>query len=136
MAETKTTPNEMNNGATTGYVATNESTSSTSYADLSTSGPAATVIIGANGLALVTVSSHSYNSGLNDTFQGFAVSGATTVAADDKYSKVTSLTSGNTASSTFIVTGLTPGSNTFTCKYKVTAGTGNWLRRHISVVPL
>ena len=130
------TPSKLATGAATAYVATSATTASGPYTDLTTAGPAVTATIGANGIAQVTVSSHSYHSGANDTLQGFAVSGATTVAADDKYSKVSSATSGSTASSTFLVTGLTAGSNTFTCKYRVGGGTGTWLRRHISVIPL
>ena len=37
---------------------------------------------------------------------------------------------------TFYVTGLTPGSTTFTAKYDVTGGTGTFANRSIVVVPL
>jgi hypothetical protein len=130
------TPDKLSTGATTTSVATSESTATTSFTDLTTAGPARTVTIGANGIALVIVSSHSFNTTASDTFHGFAVSGATTIAANDTNSKITSLTTGNTASGAFLVTGLTPGSTTFTSKYRVAAGTGSWLRRQIAVIPL
>jgi len=40
------------------------------------------------------------------------------------------------ASATSVITGLTPGSNTFTAKYRITGGTGTWRDREIVVVPL
>ena len=39
-------------------------------------------------------------------------------------------------SATFYVTGLTAGSNTFTAKYRVDAGTGTFANRTIVVIPL
>jgi hypothetical protein len=65
----------------------------------------------------------------------FAVSGATTVAASDRFS----LQSGNDPirpsgfGATFIITGLTAGTNTFTMQYKRNAGTGNFSNREIIV---
>jgi hypothetical protein len=40
------------------------------------------------------------------------------------------------ASATSVITGLTPGSNTFTAKYRITGGTGTWRDRDIVVIPL
>jgi hypothetical protein len=122
--------------ATSSTVATTESTSSATYTDLTTVGPAVTATIGPSGSALVTVTCHSYNSAINDTFMSFAVSGATTQAASDNNAKVTSTTSGQQGSTTNVITGLNPGSTTFTSKYKAVAGTGGFLRRTISVIPL
>jgi hypothetical protein len=34
-----------------------------------------------------------------------------------------------------MISSLTPGSNTFTMKYRVTAGTGTFLARQIAVIP-
>ena len=39
-------------------------------------------------------------------------------------------------SATFYVIGLTAGSNTFTAKYRVDAGTGTFANRTIVVIPL
>ena len=68
------------------------------------------------------------------------MSGATTVAAGIYYDG--SQEPGGSASSnygiglTVPVLGLTPGSNTFKAKYKVSAGTGTFFDRRISVIPL
>ena len=130
----KSAPSSSN--PTSATVATTESTSSSTYADMTTVGPAVTANIGPSGSALVTVTCHSYNSAVNDTFMSFAVSGASTQAASDNNAKVTSTTSGQQGSTATIVTGLTPGTTTFTSKYKAASGTGSFLRRTISVVPL
>ncbi|WP_427007206.1 hypothetical protein [Pseudarthrobacter sp. H2] len=122
--------------ATSSTVVATESTASTTYTDLTTVGPAVTATVGPAGSALVTITCHSYNSAVNDTFMSFAVSGATTQAASDNNAKVTSTTSGQQGSTTTLLTGLNPGTTTFTSKYRVAAGTGGFLRRTISVVPL
>ena len=76
-----------------------------------------------------------------DYATGNPISGATVRAAVDTTSL--SLTNGgNTAhpvhqaSATYFVTGLTAGSNVFTAKYDVSAGTGTFANRTIVVVPL
>lgn len=135
VADIRNTAKGQSGGAKTAYVGTSESTASTTYTDLATVGPQATTNIGPSGAALVTVTSHSYNSGANDTFMSFAVSGASTVAASDDYAKVSSTTSGLQYSTTTLLTGLTPGPCNFTSKYRVASGTGSFLRRTISVVP-
>jgi hypothetical protein len=122
--------------ATTATVLTTETTGSATYTDLATVGPTVTTVIGPKGAAVVTVTCHSYNSAVNDTFMSFTASGANTIAADDSNAKATSTTSGQTASTVTTLTGLTPGVTTFTAKYRVAAGTGGYLRRKISVVPL
>ncbi len=40
------------------------------------------------------------------------------------------------AGATFLVTGLTAGSNTFTQQYKVNGGTGTFANRRLLVIPL
>jgi hypothetical protein len=72
---------------------------------------------------------------------GFAISGATVRAASNTqaFSVVRGGSQGNIAvqgSATFYVTGLTPGSTTFTAKYDVDGGTGTFVNRTIVVVPL
>jgi hypothetical protein len=64
-----------------------------------------------------------------------AVSGATTLAGADDNSYLISLgtTGGVNATSSFVLTGLTAGTNTFTLNYRVTAGTAEYLRRTITV---
>jgi hypothetical protein len=117
-------------------VATSQTTTSTSYTDLATSGPAVTVKT--DSKALVTLTCLVSNNGTNNnSYMGFAVSGATTVAAADTAALRVQASSNIPSlqlSVTIPVTGLTAGSNTFTAKYRVDGGTGTWQSRSISVV--
>lgn len=120
-------------------VTTSESTTSTSFTDLATPGPAVTVTTGTTALVILTA--NLYNNGTSqDADMGFAVSGASTVAAAGSASlEATTGASGAvvryTASAVFPVTGLTAGSNTFTAKYKATGGTSFFANRSIVVIP-
>lgn len=123
-------------------VATFESTSSTSYTDLATGGPAVTVTIGSTGKALVAMHSAISNSisGVASYF-GFAISGATTLAASDTTAiGFTSATAfaGIRTGTTLLVTGLAAGSTTFTAKYRQDPGAGgaNFTDRRLAVTPL
>jgi hypothetical protein len=116
-------------------VATSQTTASLAYADLATAGPAVTVVTGAK--AIVTLTAQLQNSGASAAFMAYAISGATTLAAAD----ATALFNNNPntsiwqASASYMQTGLTPGSNTFTAKYRVTGNTGTFLNRSIIVEP-
>lgn len=134
-------------GAQAARVATGETTTSTSYTDLSTGGPAVTVTVGNNGMVLVTIYCYGIASGNASAYAlaSVAISGANTVAAAD--AGASNVTIKNQTSSTgstgdvshtasVLLTGLTPGSTTFTMKYRVTAGTGTFTERKISVIPL
>jgi hypothetical protein len=71
-----------------------------------------------------------------DAFMGFAVSGATTIAAADANSISVNGTTPLQVKNFFVVTGLTAGSNTFTAKYKAeTATGGTFANRSIVVLP-
>jgi hypothetical protein len=128
-------------GGTT--VATSETRSATTYGDLTTVGPAATVTIPASGRAMVILTANEANSSATgaNTYMGFAVSGATTIAPSD--AQTFNFANGGAAntvsvqgSATYLVTGLTAGSNTFTAKYRVNGATGTWSNRSIVVLPL
>jgi hypothetical protein len=71
---------------------------------------------------------------------GFAISGASTQAASDTRAFVVKNGGAQAilvqGSATFFISGLTPGSTTFTAKYRVSAGTGTFVNRSIVVVPL
>jgi hypothetical protein len=118
-------------------VATSENTTSTSYTNLTTPGPTVTVTTGS--MALVFVSAKIVQSTATaSVFQSFAVSGATTVAADDRFGTEWQPEGANRSSrgtSALMVTGLTSGSNTFTQQYRVSGGTGSFALRQISVLP-
>lgn len=119
-------------------VATAQSTSSTSYVDLTTVGPSVTC---KTGTTAVVIFGAWVNNNTNAALAYFAVavSGATTVAAADAkgvYYLEAQTGSGETASNVVLFTGLTPGNNTFTLKYRVSSGTGNFSDRTIAVIPL
>jgi|LakMenEpi13Sep09_1017268.scaffolds.fasta_scaffold00934_3 hypothetical protein len=114
-----------------------EGTSSGSFTDLATAGPAVTVTTGTK--ALIIISAQLRPTGSSAPTIGYAVSGATTVSAGD--SEVFSKNWGNDeyifASYAVIKTGLTAGSNTFTLKYKNEgSGTADFRYRKISVVDM
>lgn len=119
-------------------VATSQTTTSTSYTDLATSGPAQTVTTGAQ--ALVIWHSFITNSGSGNVGHvSVAVSGATTTAASDTWAlsyESSAASDGIAVATVHLFTSLTPGSNTFTLKYRVTAGTGTFSSRDIVVVGL
>jgi hypothetical protein len=121
-------------------VLTAQGTSSTSYTNLATTGPSVTATIGANGLALVIMSALITVSGAGVSgSMTIDVSGANTIAASDEYAKNhTGYTSdtGDNDSRVFLLTGLTPGSTTFTAKYKTSSGTSTFTYRKIAVIPL
>ncbi len=118
---------------------TTETRSSTTYGDLTTIGPSVTVTTGTKALVMITAQME------NDTNGGFAlatftVSGATSVAAGDGSSiafEQPSGTNGQAATCTRTrLIDLTPGSNTFTMKYRaLVAGTASFSRRSLIVIP-
>lgn len=131
----------MVDGATGAAVATAETTSSASYVDLTTTTDTVTVTIGDSGIAIVLIQAQHANTGgwLSYNLTSFAISGATTRAADDTtciqaagHSSGVQVQVGNA----YVVTGLTAGSTTFKMKYKVISGTGTFANRRIAVIPL
>jgi hypothetical protein len=108
---------------------------STTFTDLNDEvGPAVTVLTGTK--AIVNVHAHVNNNSVQFNIMGFAVSGASTIAASDNYAALYtgSLICG--VNGTFIVTNLTPGLNTFTAKYRLGGDTAAFQRRSITVTPL
>lgn len=136
------TANKLGTGATNTTVATSETTTSSSYVALATAGPAVTVTIGANGLALVSLYNHTSNSTASaDNYMGVALSGANTVASTDNYAllrRASDASSGGfgASSAVILLTGLTAGSTTFTAQYRTNAGTATFKNRRLAVVPL
>lgn len=122
----------------TGYVATDESTTSTSYTDLTTSGPAVTVTTGTTALVIISASVKNDTAG-SDARMGIAVSGASTIAAGTTKALIANSHTGGQftqASFMYLETGLTAGSNTFTAKYSASGNTASFLRRRVTVIPL
>jgi hypothetical protein len=128
-------------GAQAAFVATSETTASTTYTDLTTPGPAVTVTVGASGMVMVLIYGQLGNTNVgSQSFISFAASGANTQAASDGMALGVQIASsaglGISAGATFLLTGLNPGSTTFTSKYRVTATTGNFSNRRITAIPL
>lgn len=119
-------------------VGASSTTTSTSYtATLAdTIVTSVTVVIGANGLALVNIGGFAVNSGANINTISVAASGTNTIASSDNRAFQTVGTSGTQAGIPTLWTGLNPGSTTFTLQYKVSAGTGTFAARRLSVIPL
>lgn len=120
---------------TADVVTTSQNTTSTSYVDLATVGPTVTVTTGASALVML-YNANVNAAGTSSSLMSFAISGSSSVAANDNMSIGTNSTVGSRAGATFLVTGLTPGSNTFTAKYRVGGSTGTFVDRRLAVFPL
>lgn len=122
----------------TASVSTSESTGGTGYGNLATPGPAVTVTTGTRAIVMVTSLVQNSTASQN-SYASYAVSGASSIAAtDDRAVLITAAATNQTlrASSVYMETGLTAGSNTFTMQYRVTGGTGSFQNRRITVIPL
>lgn len=123
----------------TATVATSQTTTSTSYTDLATAGPAVTVTTGTKALVSIGVQMGTGTTG-GAIAMGFGITGSTTVAAADSFATAIDTCGANfinPGALTMIVTGLTAGSNTFTGKYKTQgATTGTFRFRWITVVDM
>jgi hypothetical protein len=106
----------------TATVNTEQDTSSTSYANLATAGPAVTITTGTKALVIITTKIKNGNG--EPAFMSFAVSGATTTAASDTNAIElnNSVASANYRWSAATSVTLTAGSNTFTAKYRSQSG--------------
>ena len=114
-------------------VATLETTASTTYTDLTTSGPSVTVTTGA--FAQVFTSCTISNSGANDTRASFDISGATTSAPADGRGLLAGNGTQSRGTASHLMA-LTAGSNVFKEQYRATAGTGSFSQRNLCVVSL
>lgn len=128
-------------GVRQAVVATSESTTSTTYANLATVTDSVDATVKASGMALVFLGATLSNSAIQASWMGFEVSGANTIAASDaKAIQFVSAGSGYQGSygTWFLLTGLTPGLSTFKAKYRTTTGSGTatFSNRRIAVIPL
>lgn len=119
-------------------VATSETTGSLSFTNLTTPGPAVTCVTGTQAIVCLYV--NGGNNTVGDGWEmGYAVSGATTIAASDPQSigYVTMPASAAIFVSGVFLVALTAGTNTFTCQYLcANGGTAKFLYRKIFVIPL
>ena len=116
-------------------ILTQETSTRTTYGNITTTGPTVTVTTGA--LAITSVSAQMFNSGANNMYSSYAISGATTDASSDTRALAFQAGAGDQirATSTVLST-LTGGSNTFKVEYRTSAGTGTWDDRRILVIAL
>jgi len=112
---------------------TAETTTSTSYVNTTT----ISAVTGTFSVTRVkiTVGGLIYNSGAALSYLGFAISGATTLAAADARAASMFSTNGATISFTYVAT-ITAGSNTFTPQKKAQANTTNIDKGYIIVEPI
>lgn len=124
----------------TQFVGTSDTTPSTGYTDLGTPGPTVTCVTGTMAWVFTSAFANN-NTDPSSTSFSHDITGATTSAASDNHRGVyVRDNTGSLSGSRFTVgslrTGLTPGSNVFTMKYKVSGGTGTFSERSIAVLPL
>lgn len=114
------------------FIGTVESLNNSSWSDLSTVGPVVTINVPVSGRVLVTVGAN-FAGNATGSFQGmgFALSGANSVIASDDFAAFSTNTGGRWSMS-FLLEGLTPGSTTFTAKYK-TGGNFQYSARRLIV---
>lgn len=120
----------------TNAVITGETTTSTSYTDLATVGPTVTIVTGTVALVIAEAALTGSNVAA-EYFMSVAVSGTTTQSPTDLGAAAMGAAAGATqqACAAFLLTSLTPGSNTFTCKYRATAGTLTASNRILTLWP-
>lgn len=119
-------------------VSASETTTSTSFTDLATTGPSVTVSTGTAALVFLSAQISNNTTG-NISLMSYDVTGASTTAASDTFGIMLQAGGANQfvrAGHALIHSGLTEGSNIFTAKYRVTATTGTFVDRRINVVPL
>lgn len=119
-------------------VSAGQTTTSTTYASLLTAGPAVTATTGARALVIgdAFISSNSIG---QKSWISCAVSGATTIAASDTISHEFQVYGSNAEHRGTFATlfkALTPGANTFTMQYRVSAGTSTFQDRELLVIAL
>ncbi len=122
---------------TAAVVATSQTTTSTSYADLATIGPQVSAVT--SDRAVVFFASDLDNTGVNGASSvSVAVSGATTISASAAWRIARDgAAAGNIwrVGMAHLFTGLNAGTNTFTMKYTVGSGTGTFGNRELIVLP-
>lgn len=116
---------------------TSGTTTSTTYTNLTGTGIGPTITVDTGPAALVIVRCSAENSGGGSSRMAYEISGDTSLAAaDNRGVGFFGAAGGNiNASDVSLVSALTPGSNTFTAKYRVSSGTGTFTSRRILVLP-
>lgn len=112
-------------------------TTSTTYTDLTGASVGPTVSIEHGPNVLVIVRGSLENSGAGSARMGYAISGANSLAAaDNRGAHIFGVANVNLGASDVSLLGsLTPGTSTFTAKYRVSSGTGSFSARRLIVMP-
>ena len=121
-------------------VLTQQNTASTSYVNLTTTGPSVTVTTGTKALVILSAEMSNGDTG-QYSYMSFECSGATTINPGDDialaFRQTNSTTDQRLVASYALVATLTAGSNTFLAKYKAqSAGTAVFKNRRIFVMNL
>jgi hypothetical protein len=114
-----------------------ESTTSTSFVDLTTLGPQVTVNTGSSALILITAEINN-NTASQAGRIGITISGATSETPDGTTvlrQETNGTSEFNRCTMARLHTALTPGSNTFRMVYAATGGTASFNFRNIIVMP-
>lgn len=136
--ETPADPITAISGADLGNIGS-QSTTSNTYTDLSTPGPAVTIMTGTDAIAFVSCQSSRNGTG-QFSYVSVAVSGASSVSATDDNAGihsgfgVSTVQYQGTGSRVVKFTGLTPGINTFTMKYRTDGTSFGFFFRGITVM--
>lgn len=136
LANQSVSPTKLTSAADSAFVATTDTQTTTTYTAMGSAGPAVTVTVGGNGLLLVGIESGISNSAGNNSFMGYALSGANTVAAADTKAISHFGTNQDNFGAVFLLKGLAAGSTTVTALYRTTAGTATFSNRNLFAIPL
>lgn len=113
-------------------VETQETTTSSSYTDLSTVGPEITMTT--RSRVFCFINANCLNSDAANSYASLEVSGASSITASDTRGVVVDLEAGNNVRcGVCTLLAVTPGSNTFTMKYRVQSGTGTFKNRRLII---
>jgi hypothetical protein len=112
-------------------------TTATSYTDLTGTGIGPIVSVTTASFAIVSLYTNLFTSGgATASWMSFDVTGATTAAALDSTGIELNSANGQRIGATILYSGLTPGVNVFTARYRVTtANTANFSDRRLAVLP-
>lgn len=120
-----------------GVTTASETTTSTSYTDLTTVGPSVTTTTG--GIAIVLWAARlSNNTGGQLAYMSFDLAAAGFVA-QDTYSLIYQASAANAVgqmAQMHVIAGIPPGSITVTAKYRAGANTASFANREVVVIPL
>lgn len=128
----------ISTGIVTAEVLTTESTSSTSYVDLTTTTDSVTFNVGASGKALVFISAVSYNPTAGAfCYVSYTLAGNNTASSIDNGLINKNATANQEITQTVhvLLSGLNPGPTTIKLKYKTNAGTATFYSRRVTVEP-